>query len=138
LRVMAALLRRTGRAHTHASGTVNGGTMPKYIAIFSYSNGSWARMISSPSDRITVVQETLEALGGSLECLYWQLGTHDGYAIGDVPDSVTAEALGAALIKTGAFKSMEGHELLTQQQLMQTLDLARDAGQVYEVPGQSV
>jgi uncharacterized protein with GYD domain len=112
--------------------------MPKYIAIFSYSSGSWARMINSPGDRTTVVQHTLESLGGTLECLYWQMGTHDGYAIGDVSDSVTAEALAAAMTKTGAFKSVEAHELLTQQQLIESLDLASDAAQVYEVPGQPV
>lgn len=111
--------------------------MPRYIAIFSYSSGSWARMLDSPGDRTTVVQQTLDSLGGSLECLYWQVGTHDGYAIGEVPDSVTAEAVAAAMTKTGAFKSVEAHELLTQQQLMESLDLARDAAQVYEVPGQA-
>ena len=112
--------------------------MPKYIAIFSYSSGSWARMISSPGDRVTVVEQTLESLGGSLECLYWQVGTHVGYAIGDVPDSATAEAVAAAMTKTGAFKSVEAHELLSQQQLIETMDLAKDAARVYEVPGQQV
>ncbi len=110
--------------------------MPKYIAIFSYSSGSWARMINSPGDRTTVVQHTLEALGGSLECLYWQVGAYVGYAIGDVPDPATAEALAAAMTKTGAFKSVESHELLSQHQLIETLNLAKDAAQVYQAPGQ--
>ena len=111
--------------------------MPKYIQIFSYSSGSWARMINSlGGDQTTSVQRTLESLGGSLECMYWQVGSHDGYAIFDVPDSVTAEAVEQAMTKTGAFKSMETHELLTEKQLIDALHLARDAAQVYEVPGQ--
>jgi uncharacterized protein with GYD domain len=110
--------------------------MPKFIIIFSYSSGSWARMINSPGDRTTAAQELLESLGGSLECLYWQLGSHDGYAIGDVPDSVTAQAVEEVMTKTGAFKSIETHQLLTQEQLIETLHLARDAAQVYEPPGQ--
>jgi uncharacterized protein with GYD domain len=112
--------------------------MTKYIAMFSYSNASWARMIDSPGDRTSAVRRTLESLGGSLECIYWQLGTQDGYTIGEVPDAVTAEAVEKAMTKTGAFKSVEAHELLTQQQLIETLDLARDAAQVFEVPGQPV
>ena len=113
--------------------------MPKYIQIFSYSSGSWARMINSlGGDQTTSVQHTLESLGGSLECMYWQVGSHDGYAIFEVPDSMTAEAVEQAMTKTGAFKSMETHELLTQEQLVETLHLARDAAQVYEVPGQPV
>jgi uncharacterized protein with GYD domain len=110
--------------------------MPKYIQIFNYSSGSWARMINSlDGDQTTVVQHTLESLGGSLECMYWQVGSHDGYAIFEVPDSVTAEAVEQAMTKTGAFKSIETHELLTEKQLVETLHLARDAAQVYEVPG---
>ena len=85
--------------------------MPKYIQIFNYSSGSWARMIDSlGGDQTTAVQRTLESLGGSLECMYWQVGSHDGYAIFDVPDSVTAEAVEQAMTKTGAFKSMETHQ----------------------------
>ncbi|HSR86443.1 MAG TPA: GYD domain-containing protein [Streptosporangiaceae bacterium] len=111
--------------------------MPKYIQIFNYSSGSWARMINTlGGSQSTVVQHTLESLGGSLECMYWQVGSHDGYAIFDVPDSVTAEAVEQAMTKTGAFKSIETHELLTEKQLIETLHLAREAGQVYEVPGQ--
>ena len=110
--------------------------MTKYIAIFSYSSGSWARMINSPGDRTAAARQVLESFGGSLECLYWQLGSQDGYAIGDVPDSVTAEAVAAAMSRSGSFKSVEAHELLTQQQLIETLDLAKDAAQVYDVPGQ--
>jgi uncharacterized protein with GYD domain len=111
--------------------------MPKYIQIFNYSSGSWARMINSPrGDQTASVQHTLESLDGSLECMYWQVGSHDGYAIFEVPDSVTAEAVEQAMTKTGAFKSIETHELLTEQQLIDTLHLARDAAEVYEVPGQ--
>jgi uncharacterized protein with GYD domain len=110
--------------------------MPKYIIFSTYSSGSWARMINSPGDRTTAVRHTMESLGGSLECVYWERGTRDGYAIADLPDSVTAGALKAMLTKTGAFKSVETHELLTQQQLRETLDLAKDAAQVYEVPGE--
>jgi uncharacterized protein with GYD domain len=111
--------------------------MPKFVAIFAYSSGSWARMIESlEANQASVVERTLESLGGSLECLYWQVGSEDGYTIFDAPDSVSAEAVEQAMLRTGAFKSIETHELLTQKQLVETLHLARDAGLVYEVPGQ--
>ena len=115
-----------------------GEMMAKYIANFSYSSGSWARMINSLDvDQTTVVERTLESVGGSLECLYWQVACHDGCTIFEAPDSVTAEAVEQAMTKTGAYKCMEVHELLTQKQLIDSLHLARDAAQVYEVPGQS-
>jgi uncharacterized protein with GYD domain len=111
--------------------------MPKYLATFTYSSGSWARLISNPEDRTKAAQNVVEALGGTLECIYWQMESHDGVAIADFPDSVAASAVQTAIIKTGAFKSVETHELLTQQQLRERLVLAREATQVYEVPGQS-
>ena len=114
-----------------------GGTVPKYLTTFTYSCGSWARLVKAPGDRTLAAQRLLEPLGGSLECLYWLFGTHeDGVLIVDLPDSVTAQAWETVLNRTGAFKSVETHELLTQQQLLETLVLARDVGPVYEVPGQ--
>ena len=111
--------------------------MPKYVATFTYSSGSWARLINSPQDRTSAAQKVVEALVGTLECIYWGMGSEDGLAIADFPDSVAASAVQTAIIKTGAFKSVDTHELLTQQQLSERLVLARDATEVYEAPGQS-
>jgi len=110
--------------------------MPKYLVRMCYSPGSWARMIYSHGDRTKALRCMMEALGGSLDCLYWESGTEDALAIVDLPDSISANALTAAATKTGAFKSVDTHELLTQEQLLAVLDVARDAAQVFEVPGQ--
>jgi uncharacterized protein with GYD domain len=118
-------------------GMSEGGTMPKYLATFTYSAGSWARMIDRPEDRTTAAQNVVEAVGGRLECIYWQMDNEDGLVIAEFPDSVAASAVQAAIVKTGAFKSVEMHELLTKQQLRDRLVLARDATQAFEVPGQS-
>ena len=109
--------------------------MPKYMISMTYTPGSWARMITSHGDRTKAMRRMLEALGGSLESMYWQFGTEDSVAVGELPDSVSASALHAAVIKTGAFMRVETHELLTQEQLLQCLDLARDTADVFEVPG---
>ena len=112
--------------------------MPKYITNFTYSVGSWARLVNTPGDQTVAVQRVLEALGGSLGALYWLLGTaDDGVLVVDLPDTISAEAWETVIKKTGAFKSVETHELLSQQQLRETLALARDAAHTYEVPGQA-
>jgi uncharacterized protein with GYD domain len=110
--------------------------MPKCITYMSYSSGSLARMMSRPGDRHKALQRVTEALGGSLESLYWQLATEDALAISDLPDSVSAGALNTAVAKTGAFKAVETYELMTQKQLLDILALARDAAQGFEAPGQ--
>ena len=111
--------------------------MPKYLTTFTYSSGSWARLIDRPEDRTAAAQNVVKALGGSLECIYWQMDGEDGLVIADFPDSVAVSAVQSAILKTGAFKSVDTRELLTKPQLHERLVLARDATQVYEVPGQS-
>lgn len=110
--------------------------MAKYAFFFSYTSDAWARMINSPGDRTAAVRQLAGSLGGAVESIYWMFGTHDGILIADVPDSVSAAALSIAVTSTGAFKNVQTHELLTQEQVGQTLQLARDAAQVYQPPGQ--
>lgn len=110
--------------------------MPKYVLFFSYTSDTWARMIDSPGDRTVTVRRAVESLDGSLECLYWMLGTHDGIGIAEFPDSAHAAALSAMITSTGAFKAVQTHELLTQDQLGQALQLASTAGQAFQRPGQ--
>jgi uncharacterized protein with GYD domain len=93
-------------------------------------------LVNSPEDRTAAAQKVVEALGGTLQCIYWGMDSEDGLAIADFPDSVAASGVQTAIIKTGAFKSVDVHELLTKQQLSDRLVLARDASQVYQVPGQ--
>jgi uncharacterized protein with GYD domain len=109
--------------------------LAKYAFFFSYTSDAWARMINSPGDRTAAVRQLADSAGGSAESAYRMLGTHDGILIADVPDSVSAAALSIAVTSTGAFKNVQTHELLTQQQVSQTLQLAKDA-QVYRPPGQ--
>ena len=78
----------------------------------------------------------MESFGGSLDSLHWQLGVQDALAIVDLPDSVSAAALATVVTKAGAFTRVDTHELLTQEQLLDVLALARGSADSFEVPGQ--
>lgn len=110
--------------------------MPKFLAVGSYSSGTWARLIRGADDREVIARKVAESLGGSLECIYWENDTRCVYSILDAPDSASVAAAAAAVTQTGAFKSVEVHELLTQDQLVDVLAVARDVANVYQVPGQ--
>ena len=110
--------------------------MAKYAFFFTYSSDAWARMIQSPGDRTAAVRQLADALGGSVEAIYWMFGPYDGILIADVPDSVSAAALSVAVGSTGSFKHLETHELFTHDQLGQTLARAKDASGAYQPPGQ--
>jgi hypothetical protein len=60
--------------------------------------------VLGPHAQDCMVRRTLKAFGGSLECLYWQVGTDDGYAIGEVADTVTAQALPTAMTRSRRFQ----------------------------------
>ena len=110
--------------------------MPKYLAVGSYSAGTWARLMRCMDDRNSIARKFAESLGGSLDCIYWEISTASVYSIVDMPDSATMAAAIAAIVQTGAFKNVDAHELLTQDQLTDVLTLAGDVSQVYNVPGQ--
>jgi uncharacterized protein with GYD domain len=96
------------------------------VFFFSYTSDTWAQITGNPCDRTAAVRRVVESLDGSLECLYWMLGAHDGIAI----------ALSAMITSTGAYKTVQTHELLTQEQISRTLQLASSAGQAFQPPGQ--
>jgi uncharacterized protein with GYD domain len=109
--------------------------MAKYAFFFSYTGDAWARMISAPGDRTAAVRQVIGSLGGSLECIYWMFGSHDGMAIADLPDSASAAAISIAVGSTGAFAHNQTHELLTQDQLRESLQRAGTAAQAFQPPG---
>jgi uncharacterized protein with GYD domain len=110
--------------------------MAKYAFFFTYTGETWARMIQRPGDRTAAVRQLLDKLGGSLESIYWMTGTHDGLLIADIPDSVGAAALSVSVGSTGAFKTLETHELFNQDQLAQVLSRSKEATASYQPPGQ--
>jgi uncharacterized protein with GYD domain len=110
--------------------------MPKYLAMFSYSDSAMAAMIENPADRETAVQRVLESAGARLETFYWMFGTHDGIAIVDAPDSVTMAGISAAVSSTGRVQS-ETHELFSSADIAHILEKAKHARANFTPPGQS-
>src|SRR5260370_35975879 len=100
--------------------------MPKYIAVGSYSSGSWARLMRRMDDRIAAARTVAETLGGSVDCIYWEISTRSVYAIVDMPDSAAMAAATAVITQTGAFKTVDSTELPPQEQLSNVLAVARD------------
>jgi uncharacterized protein with GYD domain len=112
--------------------------MPKFVIKFSYSSGSWARMLNTSDDRTSAVSAMMEHLGGKLDSMYWEVEDAAAYVIGDLPDSVSAAAAITAATRTGAFKDVQVHQLLSQDQLREVVALARTLEHVYRPPGVAV
>ena len=111
--------------------------MLKFVMIFTYSSGSWARMLKVDEDRASGIAALIEHLDGSLESIYWDVETASAYVIADLPDSVSAAAVIATATQTGAFAEVHVHEVLTRHQLRDTVALAQSSRDVYRPPGQT-
>jgi len=109
--------------------------MPKYLALFSYSDAAMAAMIDNPADRDTAVKRVLESVGARLETMYWMFGSHDGMAIVEAPDSLTMAGISAAIRSTGTVQS-ETQELFSTPEIRHILDTARTAQGNFTRPGQ--
>jgi uncharacterized protein with GYD domain len=112
--------------------------MHKYMFTAYYSSGSWARMVKGADDRTAAVTSLLESLGGSLDLIYWGAHSSAAHFIGQLPDSLAAKAVVNTIVKTGAFTNVEATELLSQEQLSDTMLLARAAQEFYDAPGSQV
>ena len=108
--------------------------MPKYLALFSYSDTAIAGMIENPADREIAVRRVLESVGGSLESFYWMRGTYDGMAVVDAPDSITMAGIETAIKSTGSIRS-ETHDLFSTDDIHHILDTAKQARANFTAPG---
>lgn len=109
--------------------------MLKFVVKFVYSSASWARMLQVPEDRASAAAALVEHLGGSLESIYWEVETASAYVTADLPDSVSATAVITAATRTGAFRDVHVHEVLTQDQLRDVIALAQGSEAVFQAPG---
>jgi uncharacterized protein with GYD domain len=110
--------------------------MPKYLALFSYSDTAMAAMIENPADRESAVQRVVDSVGARLETMYWMFGAHDGIAVVEAPDSVTMAGISTAIRSTGAVRS-ETHELFSSADVRNILEKAGHARANFSQPGQS-
>jgi uncharacterized protein with GYD domain len=105
--------------------------MPKYLFQASYTvQGEEGVRSKGGSDRRDAVANTMRSVGGELECLYFEFGDRDAFAIVDLPDDEAAAAVslienaaGGATVKTTV--------LLTPEQI----DEAANRAVSYRPPG---
>jgi uncharacterized protein with GYD domain len=110
--------------------------MPKYLALFSYSDAAIAAMIENPADREGAVRLVVESVGARLESFFWMRGAYDGMAVIDAPDSLTMAGIETAVKSSGAVRS-ETHDLFSPDDIQHILERARIARANFTQPGQS-
>jgi uncharacterized protein with GYD domain len=106
--------------------------MAKYLISGSYTaEGFKGLQKDKASGRQQAVKAAVEGLGGRLEALYYALGENDFYIIGDLPDTVTATAIGVAVSASGMFRTYRTTPLMTVEEV----DRALEKSVSYRPPG---
>jgi uncharacterized protein with GYD domain len=76
--------------------------MKKYLIKASYnSNGIKGLIEDGGSQRKLAVEKMLTAMGGRMESFYFAFGAHDVYAVAELPDDVSAAAVGLKINSSG-------------------------------------
>ena len=80
--------------------------MPKYLYQVAYTpEGSSGVLRGGGSNRVKVVKELVEGLGGKVDLFAFAFGDDDAILVLDLPDHVTASAIGLAVNASGAARS---------------------------------
>ena len=80
--------------------------MPKFLVEASYTAEGYKGLAKDKaSGRKAAIASAVKKLGGKLEAMYFCLGEHDVILIVDLPDHVTAAALGTAACSSGATRT---------------------------------
>jgi uncharacterized protein with GYD domain len=105
--------------------------MPKYLIAASYTGeGLQGLRKDRATGRRQAIATAIESIGGRLECEYFALGEHDVYLIADLPDTVSAAALGIATSATGLV-----HTRTTALMTAEEVDRALEKNVNYRAPG---
>jgi uncharacterized protein with GYD domain len=105
--------------------------MPKYLISASYSaEGLRGLQRDKASGRRAAVASAVEGVGGKIEGFYYALGEDDAYVIVDLPDNISATALGIAISAAGLARTRTT-ALLTVEETDRALEKAVN----YRAPG---
>ena len=105
--------------------------MPKYLIQASYTpEGLKGLANDSASGRRADVQSAVRELGGKVEAFYFAFGADDVIIILDLPNNVTAAAVGLTTAGTGAVR-VRTTPLLTVEEV----DKALEVQMQYRAPG---
>ena len=106
--------------------------MGKYLIQASYSTeGIKGVMEEGGSKRVAEVRKVSQALGGSLESLYFAFGKHDVIIIVDLPDHASAVAASMMAQSAGT-----GNVTITVLLTPEEVDAAAEKTVPYRPPGQ--
>lgn len=106
--------------------------MSKYLFRANYTQKGLSGLIKEGgTGRRQALTQTVESLGGSLDCLYYAFGEYDAVGVADFPDQESATAFSLNVSAAGAI-DVELTVLVSPEQI----DAAVEKHISYRLPGE--
>jgi uncharacterized protein with GYD domain len=109
--------------------------VPRYLLQVAYTPEAWAAQLKNPQNRVEIVSQLLQRLGGRFESAYMAFGEYDIVAIMDLPDNTSAAAVSMVVSAGGACKAVKTTPLLSIEEGLQAMRKGTDAAPTYRPPG---
>ena len=71
--------------------------MPHYLHQIAYTSDSWKSLVAQPQNRVEVVRQAIEKLGGKVVAGFMAFGEYDVVVITEMPDQISAAAIAIAV-----------------------------------------
>lgn len=111
------------------------GDAVEFVVFFRLKAETVVAAMEHPSDRVAMVNQAVQSLGGRVASYHWMFGPWDGMVIIELPDSAAAAAVSLAVSSSGAFDRVETHELIAAGQVNAVLARAQEVRGAYAPPG---
>ena len=102
--------------------------MPHYLHQIAYTSDSWKSLVAQPQNRVEVVRQAIEKLGGKVVAGFMAFGEYDVVVITEMPDQISAAAIAIAFASGGACKSVHTTPLLSQDEALRAMKKASESG----------
>jgi uncharacterized protein with GYD domain len=108
--------------------------MPRYLLQAAYTSEAWGAQLKNPQNRVEIVSEFLQRLGGRFESVFFTFGEYDIVAVADLPDNASAAAMSMVISAGGAVKAVKTTPLMTIEEGMEAMRKGEAAAKSYRPP----
>jgi uncharacterized protein with GYD domain len=108
--------------------------MPRYLLEVAYTSEAWGAQLKNPRNRVEVVSELVQGLGGKFETAYFAFGEYDVVAITDLPDNISAAAMSIVVSAGGAVKAIKTTPLMTIDEGLEAMRKGASVAASYRPP----
>ena len=98
--------------------------MANYMIQTGYTPEAWASQIKNPKNRLEAIRPVVESLGGSIVDAWISFGEYDVVCIVDMPDNVSAAALGMAASAAGHLTGWKTTPLMSVEEGIEAMGKA--------------